>query len=86
MRPLIALLCLAGCAEAPETPAEPALRPVVVATCPQGARPPQAPPAPRTVESIARYATAVEKARAQTEAARAVCARRLAEAVEALGR
>jgi len=38
------------------------------------------------VESIARYATAVEKARAQTEAARAVCARRLAEAVEALGR
>lgn len=83
-RSVLALLCLAGCAEAPATPAEPSTRPPVAATCPQGARPPQAPPAPRTVESIARYATAVEKARAQTEAARAICARRLAEAVARL--
>lgn len=79
------LLALASCATDPE-PVAMSARPAIPATCPQGAPAPPAPRAPRTVESIARYATAVERARVQTEAARAVCARRLAEAVAVLGR
>lgn len=78
------LLLLAGCADAaPEPVSEPVRAPYAV-TCPQGAPAPPAPRAPRTVESIAAYARAAEKARAQTEAARAICARRLADVVSRL--
>ena len=78
-RAALVLLALAGCAEdAPEPVVKPE-RPQVQATCPQGDPAPPAPQAPRTVESIAVWAVAVERARAQTEAARAICARRLAE-------
>lgn len=77
-RAALLLFALAACADAPAPIAAPAL-PHTAITCPQGAPAPRAPPAPRTVESIAVYATAVERARAQTEAARAICARRLAE-------
>jgi len=78
-RAALLLLALAACAEAgPEPVAAPA-RPPVATTCPHGAPSPPAPQAPRTVEAIAAYATALERARAQTEAARAICARRLAE-------
>lgn len=78
------LLLLAGCAEAPPEPAPEPVRAPYAVTCPQGAPAPPAPRAPRTVESIAAYATAVERARAQTEAARATCARRLADVVARL--
>ena len=77
----LVLLSLAGCAEdAPEPVAKPPERPQQVqATCPQGVPAPPAPQAPRTVESIAAWAIAVDRALTQTEAARAICARRLAE-------
>jgi hypothetical protein len=83
MRALAAVLLLAACAEGPPAADVPA-RASVASTCPHGAPGPPAPQAPRTVEAIAAYATALERARAQTEAARAVCARRLAEAVARL--
>ena len=80
-RAALLLLAVAGCADDAPAPATAALRPPYVATCPQGAPAPPAPQASRTIESIAVWATAVERAREQTEAVRAICARRLAEAV-----
>ena len=47
------------------------------AACPAGVRAPEAPKAPRTVESIAQYANGLASAHRRTEAARAECARRL---------
>lgn len=78
------LMMVAACADEPAPEPQSAVKPVVVATCPQGSPSPPAPRAPRTVESIAVWATAVERARVQTEAARAICARRLAEAAAQL--
>ena len=52
------------------------------AACPQGAHAPLAPPAPRTVDAIARYANALADAHHRTEVARAECARRLARMSE----
>lgn len=74
------LLLLVACADDEPAPVTKLERPSVQATCPQGTPAPPAPRVPRTVESIAAWAVAVDRALVQTEAARAVCARRLAEA------
>ena len=81
IRPVLALLLLAGCAEAPE-PVTVASRPEVPArlrACPPGAAAPAPPRAPRTPEQLAAWGIAAERARARTEVARAECGRRLAE-------
>ena len=77
MRWAILLLALAACAE--DDPGRPAARvaPQPPAVCPAGIPAPAAPPAPRTVDAIAQYATAMAEAHRRTEAARAECARRL---------
>ena len=74
-RALAALLLLAACSSPPpplperEAPPAALLRP-----CPGGASAPPAPKPPRTVESIARYATGLDTALVRTEAARVRCA------------
>ena len=81
IRPVLALLLLAGCAEAPE-PVTVAARPEVPArlrSCPPGVAAPAPPRAPRTPEQLAEWGIAAERARARTEVARAECGRRLAE-------
>jgi hypothetical protein len=75
MNRLLPLLLLAGCATAappprPEPPPE-------LLTCPGRVASPPAPKPPRSVESVARWATAINSALVRTEANRAECARRL---------
>ena len=83
----IALLLpiLAGCAGSPPVAPPPAAEvetvtiPQHLQTCPGPVRAPEPPPAPRTIAQIVQWAKAVDRARAQTEAARRVCASRLGQ-------
>jgi len=72
---VVLLMAVAACAEPSSSPDVGVPRPTAV--CPAGAPAPRAPPAPRTVDAIAQYATAMAEAHRRTEAARAECARRL---------
>lgn len=76
--PLLALVLLAGCAAAPPTRfVVMAVPPPELASCAGRVTVPPAPRAPRTVEAIARWGTALDAALVRSEAARAECARRL---------
>lgn len=69
------LLLLAGCAAAP--PPEPPRRVPPAVSCPGRVVVPPAPRAPRSIEAIARWGTALDAALVKSEAARAACERSL---------
>lgn len=85
MKPALALvLVLAACAIETAGPEPPVSRsiPARLQICPSGAVAPRPPSAPRTPEQLAAWGIAAERARAQTEAARRECERRLHELVD----
>jgi hypothetical protein len=69
------LLVLAGCAVQPP----PLPVPAELLRCPGPVAVPPAPKAPRTVEAIARWGTAMDGALVKAEAARVACASRVQE-------
>lgn len=80
MKRLAVLLLLAGCTAAPPPPAPPRPSPPdELLDCPGTVHSPPAPKPPRSVEAVARWATAINDALVRTEQHRAECARRLHE-------
>lgn len=77
MTRFLPLLLLAACAASEPPPAPRPMPPAELASCPGRVHSPPAPKPPRTVEAVARWATAINDALVRTEAARAECARRL---------
>lgn len=73
---LVLVLGLGACATAAPPPA-PSPPPPELLACPGKVPSPPAPKPPRTVEAVARWATAINGALVRTELARAECARRL---------
>jgi len=79
MRGLFLLPLLAGCAApaARHPPGLPPVPPAVLQSCPPGVVAPHPPPPPRSIAALLDWAIRVDRARADTEGARAECARRL---------
>lgn len=77
MKALLAVVLLAGCAMPASDEPMWAAVPVALQVCPDPAFVPLPPPRIRTVEAVGAWAVATDRARQQTEAARAECSRRL---------
>lgn len=78
---LLITTVLMGCATVPAPAPAPAptIPPQPTGNCPAAGTVPAAPPAPRTVEAVARYATRLDEALVRSHRARAACAHSLDE-------